>query len=295
MRSRHVISNDVQIKTALSEATARLTSDHIGSARMAAETLLMHVLRCDRAHLHAHPERELSATEAERFDNVVARRASGVPLQYITGHQEFYGLEFMVTPAVLIPRPETEHLVEAALKYVGGRANERLRVVDVGTGSGCIILAIAHETRDVKPELHATDISPDALKVASYNATRLGLAERVQFHRTDLLSAFMDQPRSFDLVVSNPPYVGTSEPDKVQREVREHEPHVAVFGGEHGLDVYRRLIPQAHNVLKSGGGLMMEIGYSIEEPVRGLLTEWRDVHAIPDLQGIPRVVVATKA
>jgi release factor glutamine methyltransferase len=284
----------MNVRDTLANATARLASEPVGSPRMAAETLLMHVLGCDRAYLHAHPERELEALEAERFDDVVARRASGVPLQYITGHQEFYGLEFMVTPAVLIPRPETEHLVEAALEYLRSRAHERLRVVDVGTGSGCIILAVAHETKEQNPELRAVDISPDALKVAEYNAARLGLANRVQFHRGDLLTGFLNQPASFDLVLSNPPYVGTNEPYKVQREVREHEPHVAVFGGEHGLDIYRRLIPQAYSVLKSRGVLMMEIGYSIEEPVRELLAGWRDVRAIPDLQGIPRVVVARK-
>jgi release factor glutamine methyltransferase len=261
---------------------------------MAAETLLMHVLACDRAHLHAHPERELSAEECAHYEEAVAQRATGVPLQYVTGHQEFYGLDFVVTPAVLIPRPETEHLVEAALDHIRQHQGERLRAVDVGTGSGCIALAIAHETGDSDLELHATDVSTDALGIAEYNARRLELHDRVRFHQADLLLAFSDQPGTFDLVLSNPPYVGTSEPDKVQREVREHEPHVAVFGGEHGLDIYRRLIPQTHAALKSGGVLMMEIGYSIEEPVRALLSSWQDVHAIADLQGIPRVVIATK-
>jgi release factor glutamine methyltransferase len=263
---------------------------------MAAETLLMHVLGCGRAHLHAHPERVLTSDEAQSFRDAVTRRAAGLPLQYITGHQEFYGLDFLVTPAVLIPRPETEHLVEAAVGLVRANQTAHVRIVDVGTGSGCIILALAHELGTVRdPQYHATDISPDALAVARGNAERLGLAHCVRFHQTDLLSVFSSNPGSFDLVLSNPPYVGQCERDKVQREVREHEPEVAVFGGEQGLDVYRRLIPQAHTALKPGGHLLMEIGYSIEEQVRELLRDWRDVRAIPDLQGIPRVVMARKA
>ena len=283
----------MNVRDALAKAVAQLAAEPIGSPRMAAETLLMHVLSCDRAHLHAHPERELNAEECARYNEVVARRASGIPLQYITGHQEFYGLDFVVTPDVLIPRPETEHLVEAALEQIRSET-ARVRVVDVGTGSGCIAIAVAHEAKDAAVKVHATDISAAALKIAGYNASRLGVADRVQFHHADLLSAFADQPGSFDLVLSNPPYVGTAESNKVQREVREHEPHVAVFGGEHGLDIYKRLIPQAASVLKPSGILMMEIGYSIEEPVRALLTNWRDVRTVADLQGIPRVVIATK-
>jgi release factor glutamine methyltransferase len=283
----------MNVRDALTSAVLQLAPEPIGPPRMAAETLLMYVLGCDRAHLHAHSERELSAAESARYQEAVGRRASGVPLQYITGHQEFYGLDFIVTPDVLIPRPETEHLVEAALQQIRGR-QDRLRVIDVGTGSGCIALTVAHETRDASVEVHAADISEAALKIASDNASRLGVSDRVQFHHADLLSTFVGQPGSLDLVLSNPPYVGTSEVDKVQREVREHEPHVAVFGGEHGLDVYKRLIPQAEAALKCGGMLMMEIGYSIEEPVRALLAGWRDVRAVADLQGIPRVVIATR-
>jgi release factor glutamine methyltransferase len=283
----------MNVRDALAKAVAQLAPEPIGSPRMAAETLLMHVLGCDRAHLHAHPERELSANECARYDEVVARRASGIPLQYITGHQEFYGLDFMVTPDVLIPRPETEHLVEAALEEIR-RRSAPLRIVDVGTGSGCIAITVAHEASDAALEMHATDISEAALAVASYNATRLGVSGQIQFHQSDLLSAFADQPGSLDLVLSNPPYVGTSESDKVQREVREHEPHIAVFAGEHGIDIYKRLVPQAASALKSGGVLLLEIGYSIEAPVRALLTGWRHLRTVADLQGIPRVVIATK-
>lgn len=254
----------------------------------------MYVLGCDRAYLHAHPERELTPEVQQRFDDAVARRGAGEPLQYITGHQEFYGLDFEVTPAVLIPRPETEHLVEAALELLERAPNARL--IDVGTGSGCIALAIAHESRKSgrTVEVHAIDISPDALTVARRNAARLGLADAVAFYQGDLLTPFADSHSAFDMVVSNPPYVGHNEPDKVQREVREHEPAVAVFGGAEGLDVYRRLVPQALAALKPGGHLLMEIGYSIEAQVLALLIGFEHVRTVADLQGIPRVVVARR-
>jgi release factor glutamine methyltransferase len=276
----------------LKGAVARLECEPIGSPRMAAETLLMHVLGRDRAFLHAHPEYELTERELGEFDAAVLKRASGIPLQYITGHQEFWGLDFVVTPAVLIPRPETEHLVESALELLRKSNVAEPRVVDVGTGSGCIALSVEHEAKNA--EMHAVDISPEALFVAKQNAERLHLAERVTFHQGDLLTGFLGAPELFDFVLSNPPYVGLSEADKVQREVREHEPHVAVFGGERGLDIYERLIPQAHQVLKRGGYLLMEIGYSIEEPVKALLEDWKGVRSVPDLQGIPRVVIARK-
>jgi release factor glutamine methyltransferase len=281
----------MNVKDSISSAAEELSREGIGSPKMAAESLMMFALGCDRAHLYAHPERELSAEEEQRFDAAVAERASGRPLQYITGHQEFWGLDFKVSPAVLIPRPETEHLVEAALELARGvDGNARLRIVDVGTGSGCIALSLASELPDA--ELHAVDISAEALEVARENANRLGLDGRVQFHQGDLLGGIANE---FDLVVSNPPYVGQCERDKVQREVREHEPEMAVFGGEQGLDIYRRLIPQAHAALKPGGWLLMEIGFSIEQPVRELLSGWCDVRCVADLQGIPRVVVARRS
>jgi release factor glutamine methyltransferase len=281
----------MEIRSALAWAASRLEKEPVGSPRMAAETLLMHVLGCDRAFLHAHPERGLSAGEQSRYRDAVELRASGVPLQYITGHQEFWGLDLTVTPAVLIPRPETEHLVEAALAFLRREKIPRPRAVDVGTGSGCIILALASELADA--ELHATELSAAALDVARANARRLGLGARVTFHRCDLLECFPEQQR-FDLIVSNPPYVGDKERDKVQREVREHEPEMAVFAGEDGLTVYRRLITAAERRLAPGGALMMEIGYSIGEAVCGLLAGWKEIRLIPDLQGIPRVVVARR-
>jgi release factor glutamine methyltransferase len=249
--------------------------------------LLMFALGCDRAHLYAHPERELTADEQARYDAAIAERAAHKPSQYITGHQEFWGLDFIVSPAVLIPRPETEHLVEAALEL----ASEfpRPRIVDVGTGSGCIAIALAKEMP--RADIEGLDISTDAVEIARANAVRLE-CDRVRFHVNDLLAGFLAE--SFDLVVSNPPYVGESEQEKVQRQVREYEPKVAVFAGEEGLDVYRRLAPQAREVLRPGGWLVMEIGFSMGAPVRALLEGWAEVRVLPDLLGIPRVIAARK-
>src|SRR5262252_6265147 len=208
---------------------------------MNAELLIRFMLDCDRAYLYAHPERELTAEEMQRYDEVLTRRASGIPAQYITGHQEFWGLDLIVSPAVLIPRPETEHVVETVLELVRQRDPEqRLRIVDVGTGCGCIALALASELPSA--ELHACDISEDALEIARINAARLRLGHRVLFRRSDLLSIYVGE--QFDFVACNPPYVGALEADKVQRQVREFEPRDAVFCGHEGLDIYKRLIPQ---------------------------------------------------
>jgi release factor glutamine methyltransferase len=282
----------MKLKDGITQAMQMLAQEPIGSPRMAAEALMMFVLGRDRAYLLAHPEHELSGESAKTYLDAVAQRASGRPLQYITGHQEFWGLDFIVTPAVLIPRPETEHLVEKALELVRASAVARPRIVDVGTGSGCIALALASELPQA--EIHAVDISELALNVARQNVGLLKLADKVQFRESDLLSLFASQPESFDFVVSNPPYVGHKEWEKVQREVREHEPEVAVFAGEDGIEIYRKLIPQAKGVLKPGGWLLMEIGYSMESAVLDLLQNWSEVGSVPDLQGIPRVIVARK-
>jgi len=274
---------------------------------MNAELLIMFTLGCDRAYLFAHPERELTADETQRYDEALARRAAGVPAQYITGHQEFWGLDLIVSPAVLIPRPETEHVVEAVLELGSGddlrqRQNQDqrprtgvsaphgLRIVDVGTGSGAIALALASELPAA--EIHATDISSDALDVARANAARLELTSRIEFHRGDLLDGF--SPAAFDFVVSNPPYVGEAEEDSVQLEVRKFEPRNAVFAGPTGLEVIERLIPQAQVVLKPGGWLIFEISGTIAAGVRLLLAGWSDVRLTNDLQGIARVAVARK-
>ena len=279
----------MRLDLAIREGTERLQARARGDARLDAETLMMHVLGRNKAYLYAHPEVELACGELNRYQEALQRRAAGEPLQYITGHQEFWGLDLLVTPAVLVPRRETEHAVEAALELL--REIKSPRVIDVGTGSGCIALALASELPGAS--LNAVDISNDALEVARKNAKRLNLLNRVAFSQSDLLGSYLNGALAFDMVVSNPPYVGDSEADKLQVEVREHEPHQALFGGGvEGLDIYRRLIPQAARVLKPGGWLVMEIGYTQEQAIRDLLKDWKDVRCVPDLRGIPRVVIA---
>ena len=257
---------------------------------MNAELLLMFTLECDRAYLHAHPERQLSRDEHNRYDQALAERERGMPAQYITGHQEFWGMDLIVTPAVLIPRPETEHVIETVLARVGRAPSlaRSLRIVDVGTGSGAIALALAKELPHA--EIHATDISPAALEIARANGARHQLESRVYFFQTDLLQGL--ERGAFDFVVSNPPYVGESEADQVQLEVRKHEPRSAVFAGDTGLEVIERLIPQARESLKPEGWLVMEISGTIAERVRELLAGWNEVGITKDLQEIPRVVSA---
>ena len=266
---------------------------------MNAELLLMFTLGCDRAYLYAHPERELTAEEQNRYQEALTRRTRGMPAQYITGHQEFWGMDLIVTPAVLIPRPETEHVVETVLELSrdftnGGRASSPgsfSRIVDVGTGSGCIALALARELPQA--EIHATDISAAALEIARANAARHQLENRTQFHQTDLLQGLA--LGAFDFIVSNPPYVGESEEDQVQLEVRKFEPRSAVFAGPTGLEVIERLIPQALTALKPAGWLVMEISGTIALGAKRMLGRWQRVQITNDLQGIPRVAFAQKS
>ncbi len=295
----------MQLRQSLNVATARLTEQHVPSPRMNAELLIIFTLGCNRAYLYAHPERELTPDETQRYDEAIARRATGVPAQYTTGHQEFWGLDLIVSPTVLIPRPETEHVLEAVLELLGtpdgrGRgasatagaptALRSIRIADVGTGSGAITLALAKELPEA--EIFATDISADALEIARANAARHDLSSRVKFHQADLLSGLAQA--EFDFVVSNPPYVGESEEDHVQLEVRKFEPRNAVFAGPTGLEVIARLIPQAHATLRPGGWLIFEISGTIAEEVRQLLSGWTDVKVTNDLQGIARVARARK-
>lgn len=277
----------MELKDALSAATARLAANKVPSPRMNAELLLMFTLGCDRAYLFAHPERELTSEEESRYQTAVSERSRGVPAQYITGHQEFWGMDLIVTPAVLIPRPETEHVIETVLEFRG--ADPSIRIVDVGTGSGCIALALAKELPGA--EIHATDISSEALEVARANAARLQLNGRIHFHQTDLVSGLSGQ---FDIVVSNPPYVGESEEDTVQLEVRKFEPRNAVFAGKTGTEVIACLIPQAKQILRPEGWLIMEVSGTIADAVRKLLEGWQGVRVKPDLQSIPRVAMARK-
>ena len=276
----------IPLSVALRDAVQKLTSANVGSPRLNAETLLMFTLDCDRAYLYAHSERELTTDELRRYEEVLAERASGVPAQYITGHQEFWGMDLLVSPAVLIPRPETEHVVEVVLELSGGRG--ALRIVDVGTGSGCIALAVARELPD--SEVHATEISPAALEIAKSNAVRHQLEDRIQFHEMDLLAGLPSE--QFDFVVSNPPYIPESEGEGLEAQVRKFEPHAALFAGEDGMAVYERLIPQAATVLKDDGWLVLEIGFGAADKVRRLLHGWQDVRVVNDLQQIPRVIAA---
>jgi release factor glutamine methyltransferase len=228
---------------------------------------------------------ELNDLTLVRYGESVRERIQGKPTQYITRRQEFYGREFTVTPDVLIPRPETEHVIETAL----AAAPHARRIVDVGCGSGAIAVTLGLE---METEVCGTDISPAALSVAAANAARL--EARVAFVACDLLAAFA--PRSFDLVVSNPPYVPLGEAPGLQREVRDHEPHVALFAGETGLDIYARLVEEAARVLRPGGALIMELGFKTSEAVRAMLGPlWQDIRIAPDLAGIPRVISAKLA
>ena len=287
------------LREALQAAITRLTAEQVPSPRLNAETLLMFTLNCDRAHLYAHPERELTPEEQSRYDETLTQRSKGVPAQYITGHQEFWGLDLIVSPAVLIPRPETEHLIETILPLARGITHPI--IADVGTGSGAIALALAKELPNA--EIHATDISPAALEIAEANAARLQLEfrasnqhppeRRIFFHDTDLLRGL--DPGAFDFVVSNPPYVGLAEEDEVQLEVRKFEPRNAVFAGPTGLETIAQLIPAAQAALKPGSYLIMEISGTIAGGVRALLAGWEDITITNDLQGIPRVAMARKS
>lgn len=283
----------MQLKSAIDLAYDAFLANDVPSPRLNAELLMMFVLGVEKAHLYAHPERELTPDEQQRYEDAVQERSRGCPTQYITGHQEFWGLDLLVSPAVLIPRPETEHVVETVLEIMKDHYRQqfgKLRLVDVGAGSGCIALALASELPQA--DVQGCDVSEPALEMARANAARLGLEQRVRFRKSDLLAAY--QGETFDFVVSNPPYVGELEADSVQRQVREFEPRMAVFSGKEGLDIYRRLIPQALESLKSGGWFVTEIGFSAEAKVKELLTQWDAVQVTADLQGIPRVVAARK-
>ena len=286
------------LRESLQSAIARLTGDRVPSPRLNAELLLMFTLNCDRAYLYAHPERELTQEEKFRYEEALTQRSKGVPAQYITGHQEFWGLDLIVSPAVLIPRPETEHLIETILPLA--REMKNPKIADVGTGSGAIALALAKELPHA--EIHATDISPSALEIAEANAARLQLEfrtsptkepeRRLFFHDTDLLTGL--ETAAYDFVVSNPPYVGEAEEDTVQLEVRKFEPRNAVFAGPTGLEVIANLIPAARAALKPGGSLILEISGTIASGVRALLAGWENITLTNDLQGIPRVASARK-
>lgn len=278
----------MQLREAIQTAVRRLQAAHVGSPRLNAELLAMFALGCDRAYLYAHGERQLTSDEMARYDDALGERARGVPAQYITGHQEFWGMDLIVSPAVLIPRPETEHVIETVLELA--RECALRRVVDVGTGSGCIALALAKEFPQA--EIHAIECSAEALEIARANAARLQMDERIQFQQADLLAGM--EEAAFDYVVSNPPYIGEWEADSVEAQVRRFEPRLALFAGPTGLEVFARLIPQAQKALRPGGWLVMEMGHSSRDQVCELLGEWEEIRITNDLQGIARVVAARR-
>jgi len=318
------ITSQQLLRASLSDAIAQLEREHVPSAALAAELLLMHTLGRDRTWIYAHPEHQLDPAARERYFSLIARRAGGVPTQHLTGHQEFWGLDFQVTPDVLIPRPETEHVIEVALQQVarasacGGWsghghtcsnqipqaeacATGKFRIADVGTGSGCIAIALAHELPAA--QIVATDISAAALEVARRNADRHNVRERISFIECNLLDAFhhqspvtSHQPTYFDLIASNPPYISLRDAETLPCEVREHEPAEALFGGETGTEIYAPLITQAAKLLKPGGILVLELGHDSANHVSHLLnaSEWTCVTITNDLAGIPRVASAQR-
>jgi release factor glutamine methyltransferase len=293
--------SQVDVRTALKQGLALLREAHIPSFTLAAELLLLYVLHRDRTWLYAHPEEQLSTTDTERFFALIARRANGEPTQHLTGKQEFWGLEFEVTPDVLIPRPETEHMIEVALDRLAVReiragrkptfGGEGLQIADIGTGSGCIAVALAKELPGAT--IYATDISPAALAVAKRNATRHSVAGQINFIECNLLDT---TAAHFDLIVSNPPYIGRREAETLMREVRDHEPEIALYGGEDGYELYADLITESAAHLNPGGLLVLELGHNSLPTVQPLLDAptWTNVAVTNDLAGIPRVIAAER-
>jgi release factor glutamine methyltransferase len=295
----------------LKQGIGQLREAAVPSFTLAAELLLLHALQRDRTWIYAHPEEIISAENEAGYFALIARRAAGEPTQHLTGKQEFWGLEFEVTPDVLIPRPETEHLIEVALDRLALRelragrpqtlSGEGLQIADVGTGSGCIAVSLAKDLPGAK--IFATDISPQALEVARRNAARHSVADRIDFVESNLLECFIvsplvtrHSPLLFDVIVSNPPYVGRREAAALPREVREHEPEVALYGGEEGHELYAALIAQSAQRLKPGGILVLELGHDSLPAAQPLLdtANWTNVGVTKDLAGIPRVLAAEK-
>jgi release factor glutamine methyltransferase len=280
----------VTIREALRSAAERLEQHYVSNSRLTAELLLAHVLNVERIYLYSHDDQSLTDQELQALEDRLYDRISGVPLQYIVGRQEFYGRYFHVNPSVLIPRPETEFIIESVLELQGtmGQTPRPLSVVDVGTGSGCLAVTLALELSDAR--IFATDISFDALQVARENARNLKAP--VQFACMDVLDAMSGE---FDFIVSNPPYVRRDEITHLQREVREHEPHVALFSPDDELAIYRRLVAAGEQMLKSGGYILMELGIGRDEKVLSLFgSGWQKLPTKADLQGIPRTVMAKR-
>jgi release factor glutamine methyltransferase len=296
------VSTGNPVHEVLRQGIGRLSQADVPSFTLAAELLLLHVTGRDRTWIYSHPEELLSPAEIAAFFALVDRRCQGEPTQHLTGRQEFWGLEFEVTPDVLIPRPETEHVVEVALDRLAVRelragrspklSGESVAIVDIGTGSGCIAMALAKELPSAI--IYASDISAAALGVARRNAERLGFAARIRLLESHLFDAFL--PLKFDLVVSNLPYIGRREADSLPREVRDYEPALALYGGEQGYELFGALVAQTQSFLKPGGLLVMELGHDSLPAVQPLLETpaWANIAVTNDLAGIPRVLSAER-
>jgi release factor glutamine methyltransferase len=280
------------ISQAISDGAKRFHKSGVNQERRTAGILLCHVLGIDRTYLLTRSEEQIDEARYREYLALVERRATGEPLQYITGHQEFYGLDFTVTRDVLIPRPETEFLVERVIKLVRESGNESPLIVDLGTGSGCVAVTLALQLPGAR--VIATDSSNAALDVARANAERLGARDRIEFVQGDLLTPLDERhlESAVNVLASNPPYVSEDRPDLVERAVSEWEPRAALFGGADGLDFYRRLLPDAPRYVKPGGYLVLEIGYgqlsAILELIDRSALEFVDV--TDDLQGLPRTL-----
>jgi release factor glutamine methyltransferase len=298
----------MDVRGALRTGISRLREKQVASYTLAAELLLLRVLGRDRAWLYAHPEESINSQELDTFLSLITRRANGEPTQHLTGKQEFWSLEFEVTPDVLIPRPETEHVIEIALDRLAlrelraGRAQktngEGFLIADIGTGSGCLAIALAKELPAAA--VYATDISPAALAVARRNAVRHGLENRIRFFESDLSrppTAESAQESAFDLLVSNPPYIPRRDAHTLAREVRDHEPAIALYGGNEGYELYAGLIALAERHLKPGGIFVAELGHDSLPAVQPLLDarQWTAVGVSNDLAGIPRVIAAERS
>lgn len=279
------------IGAVLAAAAARLAAAGVAAARRDAEVLWLAVAGGERAGLHAHPEAEAAPDAVREFEALVAGRAQHRPVQYLTGEREFFGRRFAVTPAVLIPRPETELVVEAAIAAARGMAAERrLAILDAGAGSGILAVTLALEL-GARAQLFASDRSAAALAVARGNAQRLGAA--VQWLRADWLAGLAVAPH-WDLIVSNPPYVAQDEWEALAPEVRDYEPRAALTPGPSGLEAYAALIPQAYARLRPGGWLILETGYRSAAALDPLLANWRAVERQRDYQGWDRVLLAQR-
>jgi release factor glutamine methyltransferase len=275
------------VQTALTQGTEILEKGSIGVPRLTAEVLLCHAMHCDRTYLYAHGEDQLTQRAWIHYGRYLDERLKGKPTQYITHRQEFYGREFYVNGHVLIPRPETEHLVEAAIAHL--KKYPASRILDLGTGSGAVAISVALESGNT---VFASDISLPALAVAERNRKTHNAC--VSFFAADLLDAI--KLSSIDLLLSNPPYVPGEDAANMQTEVRDWEPHLALFAGETGFEIYQQLIAGAASTVKPGGRIMMELGYRSLDGVREILApQWTNIEVISDLAGLPRVIAATLA